>query len=79
MPKRITGAEFDKMFDEGSDEIDQYLDWENMRRPNKEQKRVNVDMPVWMIRSLDQEAARLGVTRQSIIKMWLAERLDKVS
>ena len=50
-----------------------------MRRPNREQRRVNVDFPVWMIDSLDSEARRLGVTRQSIIKVWIAERLEKAS
>lgn len=49
-----------------------------MRRPNHEQKRVNVDFPVWMIESLDQEASRVGVTRQSIIKVWLADRLEQL-
>jgi len=47
-----------------------------LKRPNREQKRVNLDFPTWMIESLDNEAARLGVTRQSIIKIWLAERLE---
>jgi hypothetical protein len=51
------------------------LDVGRARRPNQEQKRVNVDFPVWMVEQLDKEAARLGVTRQSIIKVWLAERL----
>ncbi|MDO8291079.1 MAG: CopG family transcriptional regulator, partial [Parvibaculum sp.] len=52
------------------------LDIKSARRVAQEQKRVNVDFPVWMIESLDREASRLGVTRQSIIKMWVAERLD---
>ncbi|MDA0688233.1 MAG: CopG family transcriptional regulator, partial [Proteobacteria bacterium] len=50
-----------------------------IRKPNQEQKRVNVDFPTWMIDSLDKEAARLGVTRQSIIKVWLAERLEETA
>ena len=49
------------------------------RRPNREQRRVNVDFPAWMVESLDQEARRLGVTRQSILKVWIAERLEKAS
>jgi hypothetical protein len=53
------------------------LDTGAARRPNQDTKRVNVDFPVWMIASLDKEARRLGVTRQSIIKMWLAERLEE--
>ena len=67
----------DKKFDEGKD-ITKYLDLSKMRRPKQEQKRVNVDFPVWMIHSLDKEAHRLGVPRQSIIKVWVAERLEKI-
>lgn len=55
------------------------FDLSKARRPNQEQKRVNVDFPTWMIASLDKEAKHLGVTRQSIIKVWLAERLEKVA
>jgi len=68
--------DFDKMFDEGKD-ITGYLDIEKARRPDQEQRRVNVDFPEWMIHSLDREARRLGVSRQAIIKIWLAERLEK--
>ena len=68
----------DKMFDEGKSVVDQ-LDFSRARRPNQEQKRVNVDFPVWMIQSLDKEAKRLGVPRQSIIKVWIAERLKDIS
>jgi macrodomain Ter protein organizer (MatP/YcbG family) len=70
--------ELDKKFDEGED-ISEYLDLSQARRPGLEQKRVNVDFPVWMIQDLDKEAKRLGVPRQSIIKIWIAERLKKVS
>ncbi len=70
--------EFDKKFDEGKDAT-QYLDMAKARRPKQEQKRVNVDFPVWMINMLDKEAKRLGVPRQSIIKVWVAERLQKAS
>jgi hypothetical protein len=70
----ITAEELDRRFDAGED-ISQYLDWENARRPGLEQRRVNVDLPLWMIGSLDREAKRVGVTRQSIVKVWLAERL----
>ena len=69
--------EFDKLFDEGKD-ITHLLDLSSARKPNQDQKRVNVDFPVWMVNKLDQEAKRLGVTRQSIIKIWLAERLERV-
>jgi len=66
---------FDRKFDEGKDVTD-VLDLSKARRPLQAQKRVNVDFPTWMIRELDLEARRVGVTRQSIIKMWLAERLE---
>ena len=65
---------FDKKFERGED-LTRHLDLSSATRPGREQKRVNVDFPVWMIESLDQEAKRLGVTRQSIIKVWIAERL----
>ncbi len=68
--------EFDKKFDDGED-ITGQLDFSRAARPGREQKRVNVDFPVWMIRSLDREAGRLGVPRQSVIKVWIAERLEK--
>ena len=67
---------FDKKFDDGKDITDD-LDLSNIMRPNQAQRRVNVDFPTWMIESLDREASRLGVTRQSIIKIWLAERLEQ--
>jgi hypothetical protein len=68
----------EKKFDEGKD-ISHHLDLSKARRPLQEQKRVNVDFPTWMIDSLDKEAARLGVTRQSIIKVWLSERLQQAT
>ena len=58
-------------------DISKYLYLSKARRTGQEQKRVNVDFPVWMINSLDKEARRLGVPRQSIIKIWIAERLEK--
>ncbi len=69
---------FDKKFDEG-EEIVGDLDLSKAKRPNQEQKRVNVDFPVWMVESLDREARHLGVTRQSIIKVWIAERLERIA
>ncbi len=70
----IKAKELDKRFDAGED-ISSYLDWKTASRPNIEQRRVNVDLPIWMIGSLDREAKKVGVTRQSIVKVWLAERL----
>lgn len=74
--KATTADELDRLFDEGSDEIDQYLDWGSARRPGLEPKRVNVDFPRWMIDGLDREAKRRGITRQALIKTWLADKLD---
>lgn len=71
----MKARDLDEMFDEGKD-ISRYLDLATARRPKQEQKRVNVDFPIWMIHSLDKEAKRLGVARQSIIKIWIAERLE---
>lgn len=68
---------FDKKFDDNDEDIIEDLDLTTLKRPNQAQKRVSVDFPVWMIASLDREATRLGVTRQSIIKVWLAERLEQ--
>jgi len=71
----MKAKKFDQKFEAGED-ITDALDLSKARRTNQEQRRVNVDFPVWMIQSLDREASRLGVTRQSIIKIWLAERLE---
>lgn len=72
----MKAEEFDRKFDDGED-ITGELDLASARRPLREQRRVNVDFPSWMVESLDREARRLGVTRQSIIKVWIAERLAK--
>ena len=69
-------SEFDQKFDDGVEDVIDDLDMSTATRPLKEAKRVNVDFPVWMVESLDREASRLGVTRQSIIKVWIAERLE---
>ena len=69
---------FDAKFDRGED-VTGVLDLSKARRPLQEQRRVNVDFPTWMIDSLDREAGRLGVTRQSVIKVWLAERLEQIA
>jgi hypothetical protein len=74
----MKAKEIDRKFDQGED-ITKYLDISKARRPEQEQKRVNVDFPLWMIHLLDKEARRLGVPRQSIIKVWVAERLEKAS
>lgn len=74
----MKAKDIEKKFDKGED-ITEYLDISKARRPEQEQKRVNVDFPLWMIQQLDKEAKRLGVPRQSIIKVWVAERLQKAS
>jgi hypothetical protein len=79
-PKRISAAEFDAKFDAGED-IEEYLDLSTLRRPNfagldLDKKRVNVDFTAGTVRRLDAEAARRGVTRQALIKMWVTDRLD---
>ena len=75
--ERITAEELDEKFDNGED-VSAYFDWSKMRSPNQEARRVNVDFPAWVVQGLDREAGRLGVTRQSLIKMWIAERLGRV-
>ena len=72
----MKAKDFDRQFDNSKD-ITEFLDISKSHRPGQDQKRVNVDLPVWMVKSLDKEAKRLGVTRQSIIKVWIAERLEK--
>jgi hypothetical protein len=72
----MKAKEFDAKFDAGED-LSRVLDMSKTRRPGQEPKRVNVDFPEWMVESLDREAKRLGVTRQSIIKVWVAQRLEK--
>ena len=71
----MKAKKFEQQFDESVD-ITATLDLSKARRVQQEQKRVNVDFPTWMIDSLDREASKLGVTRQSVIKVWLAERLE---
>ncbi|MDX1551950.1 MAG: CopG family transcriptional regulator [Marinobacter sp.] len=72
----MKAKDFDKKFEEGQEDIIDDLDLSSARRVNQEQKRINVDFPAWVVESLDREAARIGVTRQSIIKVWLVERLQ---
>lgn len=76
MKASVSARDFDNDFDAGKD-VSKHLDLSKARRVKHEQKRVNVDFPTWMIESLDKEASRIGVTRQSIIKLWLAERLGR--
>ena len=72
----MKASELDRKFDDNESVLD-VLDLASARKLNLAQKKVNVDFPIWMIESLDRTARRLGVTRQSVIKMWLAERLER--
>ena len=76
--KTMKAIDFDKQFDDGID-ITASLNLTKPKRVLQEQRRVNVDFPTWMIKSLDREAGKLGVTRQSVIKIWLAERFEKAA
>jgi hypothetical protein len=73
----MKAEQFDQKFDANDEDILDDLDLSTKSRPNQTQKRVNVDFPSWVIDSLDKEASRVGVTRQSIIKVWLVERLEQ--
>lgn len=73
----MKAKDLDKIFDDGDVDITDYLDFSQAFRPGIEQKRVNVDFPTWMIEKLDKESSKLGVPRQSLIKFWIAERLEK--
>jgi len=68
-------SEFDAKFDAGEN-ISAAVDWSKAKRPNDQTKRVNVDFPAWVVDGLDKQARHLGVTRQSLIKLWIAERLQ---
>lgn len=73
----MKASDFDEKFDAGEEDIIDFLDLSKAQRPGLQAKRVNVDFPQWMIESLDREAHRLGVTRQSLIKLWVADKLDQ--
>jgi hypothetical protein len=76
--KKVKAKDLDAAFDRGED-VTKHLDKKKMRRAGNELKRVNIDFPIWVVESLDKEAARLGVTRQSLVKMWIAEKVSSVS
>lgn len=70
----MKAKDFDEMVDAGED-VSAHVDWSQARRPNDRTRRVNVDFPAWVVEGLDKQARHLGVTRQSLIKLWIAERL----
>ena len=75
----MKASELDKIFDENQDDILDYFDTSKIRMINEEPKRVNIDFPSWMVQSLDKEAKHIGVSRQAVIKMWLAEKLKELN
>jgi predicted DNA binding CopG/RHH family protein len=75
--KKIKALELDKKFDDGEADVLQHFDLTTAKRPNQKSKRVNVDFPVWMVEGLDKQAAHLGVPRQALIKLWIAEKLPQ--
>ena len=74
----MKASDFERKFDAGED-VSDAIDWSKARRANLEVRRVNVDFPAWVVEALDREAARLGVTRQALVKLWIAERLGKAA
>jgi len=71
----MKAKDFDKKFESGED-ITAHLDLSRARRPEQDSKRVNIDFPVWVVQKVDKEAKRLGVSRQALLKVWVAERLE---
>jgi len=74
----MKAQEFDKIFDDNEEDIVEYLDLSTAKRPNLEAKRINIDFPAWMVKKLDEEAKHIGVSRQAIIKTWLADKLMQI-
>jgi hypothetical protein len=72
-------SKIDEVFDSNEEDVLSYFDTSNIRMLNEEPKRVNIDFPSWMVSSLDKEAKHIGVSRQAVIKMWLAEKLQSLS
>lgn len=75
----MKASELDKIFDDNQEDILEYFDTSKIRMINEEPKRVNIDFPAWMVKSLDKEAKHVGVSRQAVIKMWLAEKLQSLN
>jgi len=75
----MKASELDKIFDNNQEDILEHFDTSKIRMINEEPKRVNIDFPAWMVQSLDREAKHIGVSRQAVIKMWLAEKLQSLN
>lgn len=73
--KKVKAKDFDAAFDRGED-VSKHLNKSKVRRVNSPLRRVNIDFPAWVVAQLDQEAERLGISRQSLVKMWIAQRVD---
>lgn len=77
---KVNESELERKFDDNEEDILEYFDLSNAQRINLKQTKIDLDLPAWMIQSLDREASRLGIARQAVIKTWLAERIEtKVS
>jgi hypothetical protein len=72
----MKAKDFDKKFASGED-LTKQLDFSKARRVNQESKRVNIDFPVWVVGQLDKQSKRLGITRQALVKVWIAEKLKE--
>lgn len=69
-------AELDKKFDDNKEDILQHFDLSSARLVNEQPKRININFPIWMVQSLDKEAKHIGISRQAMIKMWVADKLN---
>jgi len=77
--RKVSVEEFERIFEDGGDELDQFVDWQNAKvvaPVMTKATKVNVDFPAWVVNALDREAGRVGVARQALIKMWIVERLE---
>ncbi len=72
----MKAQDFDNRFDSGED-LTEYLDFSKARRVNQASRRVNIDFPSWVVDGLDKQAKRLGITRQALVKVWIAEKLKE--
>ncbi|MEA3523472.1 MAG: CopG family transcriptional regulator [Campylobacterota bacterium] len=75
----MKASELDKIFDDNQEDILEHFDTSKIRMLNEEPRRVNIDFPAWMVQSLDKEAKHVGVSRQAVIKIWLAEKLQSLN
>jgi len=75
----MKASQLDKKFDENKEDILEYFDTSKIKMINEKQRRVNIDFPEWMIQSLDKEAKHIGVSRQAVIKMWIADKLKSLN